>query len=237
MVDVETRQLLLNSYQGVISTHSQYMAGYPFGSVVPFCLDGNGHVIILISDLAQHTKNLKADAHCSLLVLGEGDDVQTAARLTILADAQPVSCDDVDAVAQRYYRYFPQSRDFHQVHDFSFWRLTAVKYRYIGGFGRIHWAEPLLVANPFDGQVELDMVQHMNQDHADTFALYCQQANIKVPNNTPITMTGIDGTGFYLKIDAKIAYIAFEHRVSTPQQVREMLVAMIKSARKSKVVE
>ena len=100
MVDIETRQLLLNSYQGVISTHSQYMAGYPFGSVVPFCLDGDGHAIILISDLAQHTKNLKADAHCSLLVLGEGDDVQTAARLTLMANAQPVISDDVDAVAQ-----------------------------------------------------------------------------------------------------------------------------------------
>ena len=160
MVDIETRQLLLNSYQGVISTHSQYMAGYPFGSVVPFCLDGDGHAIILISDLAQHTKNLKADAHCSLLVLGEGDDVQTAARLTLMADAKPVTSDDVDAVAQRYYRYFPQSRDFHRVHDFSFWRLTAVKYRYIGGFGRIHWAEPSVISNPFFGDAEADYVKY-----------------------------------------------------------------------------
>jgi heme iron utilization protein len=75
----------------------------------------------------------------------------------------------------------------------------------------------------------------MNQDHADTFALYCQQANIVVPNNTPITMTGIDATGFYLKVGEKIVYIAFEHSVTTPQQVRQTLVAMIKSARNSGV--
>jgi putative heme iron utilization protein len=231
MVDVETRQLLLNSYQGVISTHSQYMSGYPFGSVVPFCLDGNGHVIILISDLAQHTKNLKADAHCSLLVLGEGDDVQTAARLTILADAQPVSCDDLDAVAQRYYSYFPQSRDFHQVHDFSFWRLTAVKYRYIGGFGRIHWAVPSIISNPFFGDVEADMVNHMNEDHANALPLYCQQAQIDVPENAVLAMVGIDSEGFHLRVNDKVVYIAFPQTLSSPLQVREALVAMLKTAR------
>ena len=81
------------------------------------------------------------------------------------------------------------------------------------------------------------MVQHMNQDHADTFALYCQQANIIVPNNTSITMTGIDATGFYLKVGEKIVYIAFAHSVTTAKQVREILVAMVKSARKFKVEE
>ena len=231
MVDVETRQLLLNSYQGVISTHSQYMAGYPFGSVVPFCLDGDGHAIILISDLAQHTKNLKADAHCSLLVLGEGDDVQTAARLTILANAQPVKSEEVDAVSQRYYRYFPQSRDFHQVHDFSFWRLMAVKYRYIGGFGRIHWAEPSVKSNPFFGDDEADMVNHMNEDHANALPLYCQQALIDVPENAVLSMVGIDSEGFHLRVNDKVVYIAFPQSLSSPLQVREALVAMLRIAR------
>lgn len=231
MVDVETRQLLLNSYQGVISTHSQYMLGYPFGSVVPFCLDGDGHAIILISDLAQHTKNLKADAHCSLLVLGEGDDVQTAARLTIMADAQPVTSKDVDAVAQRYYRYFPQSRDFHRVHDFSFWRLTAVKYRYIGGFGRIHWAEPSVISNPFFGDAEADMVNHMNEDHTNALPLYCKQAQIDLPENAALTMVGIDSEGFHLRVNDKVVYIAFPQPLNSPLQVREALVAMLITAR------
>jgi heme iron utilization protein len=235
MVNNEVQQLLRHSYQGVLSTHSVQLQGYPFGSVVPFCLDKQGRAVILISDLAQHTKNLKQDGRCSLLVFAESDDIQAAARLTLVGDAHPVIDADVADVAARYYRFFPQSKDFHKVHDFSFWYLQPIKYRYIGGFGKIHWAEPLLVANPFDAHTEADMVQHMNQDHADTFALYCQQANIVVPNNTPITMTGIDATGFYLKVGEKIVYIAFEHSVTTPQQVRQTLVAMIKSARNSGV--
>jgi putative heme iron utilization protein len=231
MVRVEARQLLLQSYQGVLSTHSQYMVGYPFGSVVPFCLDGDGHAIVLISDLAQHTKNVKADAHCSLLVLGEGDDVQVAARLTIMADAQLVASTDINAIAQRYYRYFPQSCDFHRIHDFSFWRLTAVKYRYIGGFGRIHWAEPSVLVNPFFGDTEADMVQHMNEDHADTLPLYCQQAQVFVPERAALTMVGIDSEGFHVRVADKIVYIAFPHTVHTAQHVREVLVTMLKAAR------
>ncbi len=231
MVNAELQQLLLQSYQGVLSTHSQQLQGYPFGSVVPFCLDQQGRVILLISDLAQHTKNLKVDSRCSLLVFAESDDIQAAARLTLIGDAQPISDHEVAAIAARYYRYFPQSQDFHQIHDFSFWRITPVKYRYIGGFGRIHWAEPQLVANPFTAELEADMVQHMNQDHADTFALYCQQAQIAISDHATLQMVGICSTGFHLRIGQKIAYITFPQPVSQPQQVRTAFIAMLKSIR------
>ena len=83
------RQLLLKEYRGVLSTHSQAMPGFPFGSVVPYCLDARGWPLLLISRIAQHTRNLKADARCSLLV-GEraAEDVQAAGRLTLLAEAR-----------------------------------------------------------------------------------------------------------------------------------------------------
>ena len=83
------RQLLLKEYRGMLSTHSQAMPGFPFGSVVPYCLDARGWPLLLISRIAQHTRNLKADARCSLLV-GEraAEDVQAAGRLTLLAEAR-----------------------------------------------------------------------------------------------------------------------------------------------------
>ena len=231
MINQETRQLLLSSYEGVLSTHSQHLPGYPFGSVAPFCLDEQGRAVILISELAQHTKNLKADNRCSLLVMGEGDDVQTAARLTIVGDAEPVPAEQVEAVARRYYRYFPQSQDFHRIHDFGFWRIAPIKYRYIGGFGRIHWAEPSLQANPFWGDAEADMVKHMNEDHADALPLYCQQALISAPADAELTMVGIDSDGFHLRLGGKIVYIAFPQPVQSPQQVRATLVSMLRAAR------
>ncbi len=53
------RELLLKEYRGVLSTHSKSMPGFPFGSVVPYCLDEQGRPLILISRIAQHTHNLQ----------------------------------------------------------------------------------------------------------------------------------------------------------------------------------
>ncbi len=53
------RELLLKEYRGVLSTHSKSMPGFPFGSVVPYCLDDQGRPLILISRIAQHTHNLQ----------------------------------------------------------------------------------------------------------------------------------------------------------------------------------
>src|SRR5690606_22748373 len=116
------RELLLKEYRGVLSTHSKAMPGFPFGSVVPYCLDAEGRPLILISRIAQHTHNLLADPHCSLLV-GERDaeDIQAAGRLTLLAQARQLDDEAaIEAAAARYYRYFPASRDYHRVHDFDF---------------------------------------------------------------------------------------------------------------------
>lgn len=225
------RQLLLKEYRGVLSTHSQAMPGFPFGSVVPYCLDANGWPLILISRLAQHTRNLKADGRCSLLV-GEraAEDVQAAGRLTLLAEARQL--DDaatVEAAAQRYYSYFPESQDYHRVHDFDFWVLEPVRWRYIGGFGAIHWLDQVALANPFaaeNGEVERGMVEHMNDDHAAAIAHYVEQAGL--PRESAARMTGIDSEGFHLRIGQALHWLAFPEPCATPGAVRQALVAMVR---------
>ena len=68
-VATAARNLMLSEYQGVLSTHSLDAPGYPFGSVAPYCLDRKGRPVILISNIAQHTKNLKANPKVSLIVM------------------------------------------------------------------------------------------------------------------------------------------------------------------------
>lgn len=53
------RELLLKEYRGALATQSKAMPGFPFGSVVPYCLDEQGRPLILISRIAQHTHNLQ----------------------------------------------------------------------------------------------------------------------------------------------------------------------------------
>ncbi len=223
------RQLLLKEYRGVLSTHSLAMPGFPFGSVVPYCLDANGWPLILISRIAQHTRNLKADGHCSLLV-GEraAEDVQAAGRLTLLAKArqldEPAS---IESAARRYYRYFPESRDYHRAHDFHFWVLEPVRWRYIVGFGAIHWLDDVALANPFaveSGEAEEGMVEHMNDDHAAAMARYVEQAGL--PQSTPAQMAGIDSEGFHLRIGQALYWLVFPQPCATPMAVRQALVAM-----------
>ena len=51
-----------------LSTVSRKRSGYPFGSLMPYAIDGIGQPILLISNMAMHTQNLQADSRASLLV-------------------------------------------------------------------------------------------------------------------------------------------------------------------------
>lgn len=229
----EARTLLLAAYQGVLSTHSQDMPGYPFGSVAPYCLDGDGLPLFLISELAQHTKNLRADPRCSFIVVAQGEDLQANARLTLVGECEPLPDEAaIEAAAERYYRYFPASRDFHRIHDFRFFRLVPRRCRFIGGFGRIHWLPPeaVLQVNPFAGPREADIVGHMNEDHAEALLHYCRQAGLEPGGEAPV-MAGIDGEGIHLRLGARIVRISFAAPVATPLQAREALVAMARAGR------
>lgn len=222
----QARQLLLAEYRGVLSTHSKAMPGFPFGSVVPYCLDAGGNPLILISRIAQHTHNLTLDPKCSLLVGERGaEDVQAVGRLTVLAEAGKLTDDAaIEAAAARYYRYFPDSRNYHQAHDFDFWVLTPVRHRYIGGFGAIHWLDDITLANPFAGTAEQGMVDHMNADHAKAIAHYVALAGLT--NTEPAVLAGVDSEGMHLRIGQGLWWLPFETPCNTPKQVREALVSL-----------
>ncbi|OAI93371.1 HugZ family protein [Pseudomonas putida] len=220
------RELLLKEYRGVLSTHSKSMPGFPFGSVVPYCLDAEGNPLILISRIAQHTHNLQKDPKCSLLVGERGaEDVQAVGRLTVLAEARKLErAEAIEAAAERYYRYFPESRNYHSAHDFDFWVLQPVRHRYIGGFGAIHWIDQLTLANPFAGKVEAGMVEHMNSDHAKAIAHYVALSGL--PDSVPVQLAGIDSEGMHLRIGQALYWLAFPEPCNTPTQVREALVLL-----------
>lgn len=223
------RELLRKEYRGLLSTHSQAVAGFPFGSVVPYCLDGDGLPLILISRIAQHTRNLQADPRCSLLVGERGaDDVQAAGRLTLLAQARPLSEDEVLQAAPGYYRCFPESSNYHRVHDFDFWRLEPVRWRYIGGFGAIHWLDQVAQANPFTAELLAQMLAHMNDEHADAIAHYVGLAGL--PRDGVAQMVGIDAEGFQLRIGRALHWLPFAEPCTSAEAVRAALVQLARAS-------
>src|SRR6266568_3499474 len=75
------RTLMYLGRIGSLSTLSRKQPGFPFGSVMPYGLDQLGRPIFLISTMAMHTQNLKAEARASLLITqlrGEADPLGDA---------------------------------------------------------------------------------------------------------------------------------------------------------------
>ncbi|MEL7147225.1 MAG: DUF2470 domain-containing protein [Bacteroidota bacterium] len=225
---INNAQELYNSRSfGLLSTISVKLDGYPFGSVVPYCLDAMGNAVILISTIAQHTKNLIADPRCSLTILKENNDVQAHSRLCIIGDMQKLPNED-NAVIDRYYRHFPQSAGYHEAHDFSFYRLQPASVRYIGGFGNIHWLAPkdFQTENPFDGKSEQYIVDHMNDDHQKDLISYCKHYFQFEPHPDQIRMVGIDAHGFDVFAGDRKVRFTFPQPVYTAQEARMALVEM-----------
>ena len=224
----EAARLLLACYDGVLSTLSITVTGYPFGSVVPFCLDRQGRPVILIADIAQHTKNIRHDPKVSLIVFDRASaDLQANGRLTLVADASLVHADDHDT-RERYYRYFPGARDYHLTHGFQFWCLVPQRLRFIGGFGAIHWLEPaaLPLANPFSAADESSMVEHMNADHVAAMKRYVSHFSSSAADGDDPQFAGCDRLGFHLVIGPRVLRIPFSTPVTSPQEVRAALVAL-----------
>lgn len=225
------RTLLNSKDYGILSTISQKFEGFPFGSVVPYSLDDEGKPVILISTIAEHTKNIKSDDRCSITITAESNDVQANGRLCIVGNMKPLS-DDKTEVEERYYRYFPNSKSYHQSHDFSFYYLEPVSVRYIGGFGAIHWLEPsdFLVRNPFHGDDEVAIVDHMNKDHQKNLVNYCEHfKSMHIKPDDVVRMVGIDAFGFDVSVnDSKIRF-DLETPISNGVEARKALVDMAKA--------
>lgn len=220
--------------QGVLATLATGpIAGYPFASAVPFCLDRAGRPLLLISRLARHTRHVQADSRVSLFIQGEGADVQAAPRLTLAGQLQPVPPGEQEDAACRYIRYFPQADGYHTGLDFEYWRLEPVGAHFVAGFARVAWLEgaELLTANPFDAPTEADMIDHMNRDHADALPWYLRQAGVVPAEGQPVSLIGVDSYGFHLRTGGRIVYIPFPRPVRTPLEVRQTLVELLKSAR------
>ena len=225
----EARRFTRGQHSGVLSTISKRIEGFPFGSVAPFILDHAGRPAILISTLAEHTKNIDADPRVSLIVQPYSPDMQVTGRVTLLGRAERLA--DKSELGPRYLRFHPQAADYFAMHDFSFYRIEPVRLRWIGGFGRIHWVEPAdyLAAPGTLAEQEAGILEHMNADHAENLRAYCR--HVHGLETTGADMIGIDPDGFDVRADGQRLRFDFDAPVSDAQGARAALVDLARAAR------
>ena len=219
-----------------LSTMSVKHPGYPFGSVMPYAVDESGNPIVLISQMAMHTKNLRAEPRATLLVAQQSGSSLGTARISVIGDVAKVEESDTERIAAIYFEAHPESRQWASFGDFDFYKMTVKDVYHIGGFGVMGWvtAEDYAAAEA-DPLVESarDIIDHMNEDHVESMILLIQkQLGIKTAD---ARMTAVDRYGFnvLMKVESKTrgGRIGFSSIANSPTEVRKILVAMVNEAR------
>jgi putative heme iron utilization protein len=234
--------LLRQETIGMLSTSSRRVPGYPFGSLMPYALDGDGCPLLLISSMAMHTQNVRRDARVSLLVVDQAaaGDPLGAGRVTVLADAEEVPDAELEAVRGIYLASHPNARHWVDFGDFAFFRLRAREVYYVGGFGVMGW-----VSGPEFLEAEADplaplaagILEHMNDDHGEALVLLASHFGGLEPEPAPTEarMTAVDRLGFHLRVRQGERFrgcrIAFLREATTAEAVRKVLVEMVSMAR------
>lgn len=228
----EAQQFLFSTHKAILSSHSEKFEGYPFGSVAPFVLNHQGMPTILISSIAEHTKNIIQNCKVSLLVFNNEADLQANARLTLLATAEQTDKNN-ELMRDRYLRYLPSAIQYFDMHDFTFYTLNISHVRYIAGFGKMGWIDGIemqIPSNPLFFE-EPDILEHMNTDHQANLIAYC--LHYHQIQTESVKMIGIDSIGFDLRTNNDtILRFNFEQVIKNALEARVALVNMAKACRK-----
>ncbi len=231
------RTLAAQGSTATLCTLSKKQPGFPFGSLMPYALDAAGRPLFLISNMAMHTHNLRADPRCSLFLTQTGTDGEPlgAARATLVGEALPVPEQDHDAARYAYLARHENSRNWVNFSDFHFFRLNPVDVYYVGGFGVMGWvtAEDYMAAQP-DPLMDSarGILAHMNADHEHNM-LRLAQVHSQI-GATHAAMTSVDRLGFTLRLTTadgmKGTRINYPAQARTAAEVRTQLVLMVRAA-------
>ncbi|VXC59396.1 Pyridoxamine 5'-phosphate oxidase [Burkholderia sp. 8Y] len=175
--------LLHRVSEGTLATHSRDPAGFPYPTALPFALTARHSPMLLISSLAEHTRNLQADSRAGFLVAHANNaGVLEGQRLTLLGTFEPALKTDHEALSRRYLRYHPDAARYLELGDFAFWIMSPQRMRFIGGFGAMGW---------LDGS-EIDPLEPLNGDEESAL---CAFSDTYSGRPADIRILGIDRYG------------------------------------------
>jgi hypothetical protein len=207
-------------------------ASWPYASLVLVAVDHDLSPLLLMSDLAEHSKAIATDSRVSLLFDGTAGLAQplTGPRVTLMGRASKTKD---ERLRQRFLRHHPDAALYAGFGDFNLYRVALERTHLVGGFGKIRWIAPdeLLAVPPLAelGESEEGIVAHMNGDHAEAVQLYAARL-LGLPG-AGWTMTGIDAEGIDLRRAGEVARLPFEAPMTAAAEARAVLVSLVAKAR------
>jgi putative heme iron utilization protein len=193
---------------------------------------------VFVSELAEHTRHLRADGRASVLVsapAAPGDDPMALPRLCLVGRFAVVA--PGPAPRDRFFERHPSARVYADFADFAFWRLAVEAVRFVGGYGRMSWVEPeAYAAAPVDPLADdIDgIVNHMNDDHADACLAYVR-ALAGIGGATSARLVGVDRLGMDLLATTPDGMVTTRVNYPAPADdavaVRVAVVGMLRAIR------
>lgn len=239
------RTLVYLGRVGSLSTLSVKHHGHPFGSVMPYALDGQGCPLFLISSMAMHTQNLRADHRASLLVTQPArppgpeasvGDPLAAGRVTLMGEVLPLTGAEAAEARTAYLARHANAAYWVDFEDFGFYRLEVANVYFVGGFASMDWvsAEEYLAARPDPlADAAAGIIEHMNRDHPDALVTFVRVLAGAAADEA--AMVAVDRLGFKLRIKSGprlwSARIPFPREVTTAEGSRAVLSEMLRDAR------
>lgn len=236
----QARTLAGGSGRGMLSTIAREPQGYPFGSLVTYLADEGGDPWVLISTMAEHTRNALLDPRASLMISEEapaGVDPLALARLSLVG--MLIQATPTPEFRDQFLERHPGTRVYVDFPDFSWWRLNIVAIRYVGGFGRMSWVEPSdyasAIADPIAGAAQ-GICDHMNEDHADAQVDLIRHY-LDRPDITSAHMVSVDRLGCdFDTVSPSGSHplrLPFPEPVNDSLAVRKTFVAMLHSIKRT----
>jgi heme iron utilization protein len=232
------RRLMRRSTRVTLGTLERE-GGAPYASWAMVALDQDATPLLLLSDLADHTRNLKADSRMSLLFDGTLDAAVPLAgeRATVQGRAGAISDERLSA---RHVARHPDAAGYAGYRDFNVYRVSVERAHLVAGFGRIHWvrAEEVTLDRGVVGTLpsqEREVLDHMSADHADAVQLYANRLLSR--GGAGWVMTGLDPDGCDLRRGCETARLGFDEPVRDAEGARVELVRLVRRARSETAAE
>ncbi|CAI5939214.1 unnamed protein product [Closterium sp. NIES-65] len=189
----------------IMSRSHHRRKGYPFGSLVDFTTDADGHPVFLLSPLGMHSRNLQSDPRCTVVVQIPGWSGLANARATIFGDLYPLPPSQ-----QEWARGFYVKRHQHgaaqQWGNFHFYRMdTICDIYFVGGFGTVAWIDVAEYVAATPDTVATNHVEHTLQELNDRLG-----ADLRAVLAGSSPQQAIDDASF-ISIDSKGVDIRVRH--------------------------
>lgn len=225
----DARALLRAARAGTLASVGD---GQPFASLVTPATAPDGAVLLLLSGLSEHTRHLRNEPRCAVMVAGpaDGPNPQTAPRLTVTGLAAP---ENDPALKARWVALHPYAAFYAGFADFQLWRIEPRAGLYIGGFAsatRLRQAD--LAWDPAAVQAvaaaEAEVLSHCNGDHAGALDAI---AAAHGGEGAGWRMVACDVDGCDLALEEAMLRVAWAGPVADAAGIRSELVRLAAAAR------